>query len=49
MKPVGQAVAGPLALLLGTVPLLLVASAMVLVVCCLLLVVPAIRDLTRVD
>jgi MFS family permease len=49
MKPIGQAVAGPLALLLGTVPLLLVASVMVLVVCCLLLVVPAIRDLTRVE
>lgn len=31
---------GPLALLLGTVPLLLAASAMVLVVCCPLLVVP---------
>ncbi|PZG08745.1 hypothetical protein C1J01_38615 [Nonomuraea aridisoli] len=49
MKPVGQALAGPLALLLGTVPLLFVASAMVLVVCCLLLAVPAIRGLARAD
>ncbi|MFC7111339.1 MFS transporter [Nonomuraea rubra] len=49
MKPVGQALAGPLALLLGTVPLLFAASAMVLVVAGLLLAVPAIRGLARAD
>ncbi|UBU09426.1 MFS transporter [Nonomuraea gerenzanensis] len=49
MKPVGQALAGPLALVLGTVPMLFTASAMVLVVTALLLSVPAIRGLARAD
>ncbi|MFB4262224.1 MFS transporter [Nonomuraea sp. GTA35] len=49
MKPVGQALAGPLAVVLGTVPLLFAASGMVLVVAGLLLAVPAIRDLARAE
>ncbi|SEH00239.1 Major Facilitator Superfamily protein [Nonomuraea solani] len=47
MKPVGQAVAGPLAIMLGTAPVLLAASVMVLVISALLLAVPAIRNLAR--
>ncbi|PZF81048.1 MFS transporter [Jiangella anatolica] len=49
MKPVGQAVAGPLAVVVGTVPLLLVAAAMALVTCTLLLAIPAVRELRRVE
>ncbi|TDE11172.1 MFS transporter [Jiangella asiatica] len=47
MKPVGQAVAGPLAIIAGTVPLLFVSAAMALVTCALLLAIPAVRDLRR--
>ncbi|SEE58516.1 MFS transporter [Jiangella alba] len=47
MKPVGQAVAGPLAVVVGTVPLLFVSAAMALVTCTLLLAIPAVRDLRR--
>lgn len=49
MKPVGQAVAGPLALVVGSVPLLYVSASMALVVCALLLVIPAVRGLKRAD
>lgn len=49
MRPVGQVVAGPAALLVGVVPVLLFSSAMVVVVACLLLAVPAIRNLRRED
>ncbi|TDD69844.1 MFS transporter [Jiangella aurantiaca] len=48
MKPIGQAVAGPLAVIAGTVPLLFVSAAMALVTCTLLLAIPAVRDLRRV-
>ncbi|MEW1547371.1 MFS transporter [Streptomyces tsukubensis] len=47
MKPVGQAVAGPLALVVGTVQLLYVSAAMALVVSALLLAIPAVRGLKR--
>ncbi|SDT32368.1 MFS transporter [Jiangella sp. DSM 45060] len=47
MKPVGQAVAGPLAVVVGTVPLLFVSAATALVTCTLLLAIPAVRDLRR--
>ncbi|GAA1506640.1 MFS transporter [Streptomyces synnematoformans] len=49
MKPVGQAAAGPLAGVAGTVPLLFVSSAMAVVTCVLLLALPAVRGLTRAE
>lgn len=49
MKPVGQALAGPLALVAGTVPLLCVSVTMALVACALLLAIPAVRGLKRVE
>lgn len=49
MKPVGQAAAGPLALVAGTVPLLCVSAATAIVACVLLLAIPAVRDLKRVE
>ncbi|MFH8681819.1 MFS transporter [Streptomyces lydicus] len=49
MKPVGQAVAGPLAVVAGTVPLLCVSASMALVACALLLAIPAVRGLRRVE
>ncbi|MFD8542739.1 MFS transporter [Streptomyces sp. NPDC059649] len=49
MKPVGQAVAGPLAVVAGTVPLLCVSASMALVACALLLAIPAVRGLKRVE
>ncbi|WUO31884.1 MFS transporter [Streptomyces sp. NBC_00286] len=49
MKPVGQAVAGPLAVVAGTVPLLYVSASMALVACALLLAIPAVRGLKRVE
>lgn len=48
MKPVGQAVAGPLAIVTGTVPLLCVSASMAFVACALLLAIPAVRGLKRV-
>ncbi|MGD6749846.1 MFS transporter [Streptomyces sp. BH105] len=49
MKPIGQAVAGPLAVVVGTVPLLGVSAGMALVTCALLLAIPAVRGLRRVE
>ncbi|MGH3313713.1 MAG: MFS transporter [Streptomyces sp.] len=49
MKPVGQAVAGPLAIVVGTAPLLYVSASMALVACALLLAIPAVRGLKRVE
>jgi MFS family permease len=49
MMPVGQALAGPAAAVLGGDNVLLIAGAMTLVVATALLSVPAIRDLVRVD
>ena len=49
MKPVGQAVAGPLAVVAGAVPLLYVSASMALVACALLLAIPAVRGLKRVE
>ncbi|MER5276881.1 MFS transporter [Streptomyces sp. NPDC002809] len=49
MLPVGQAIAAPVAVVLGTVPVLVTAAGMGLVVCALLLAVPAVRDLRRAD
>ncbi|MGW7247981.1 MFS transporter [Streptomyces decoyicus] len=49
MKPVGQAVAGPLAVVTGTVPLLCLSASMALVACALLLTIPAVRGLKRVE
>ncbi|MFD3482496.1 MFS transporter [Streptomyces sp. NPDC058665] len=49
MKPVGQAAAGPLALVAGTVPLLYVSASMALVACALLLAIPAVRGLKSVE
>ncbi|MFI0821097.1 MFS transporter [Streptomyces sp. NPDC021098] len=49
MKPVGQALAGPLAVVAGTVPLLCVSASMALVACALLLAIPAVRGLKRVE
>ncbi|WP_329381824.1 MFS transporter [Streptomyces sp. NBC_01716] len=49
MKPVGQAAAGPLALVAGTVPLLYVSASMALVTCALLLAIPAVRRLKSVE
>lgn len=49
MMPVGQALAGPAAMVLGADSVLLVAGVMSLVVATALLSVPAIRDLVRVD
>ncbi|CAL9588299.1 hypothetical protein SUDANB58_05178 [Streptomyces sp. enrichment culture] len=49
MMPVGQALAGPAASVLGADRVLLVAGAMSLVVCAALLAVPAIRGLVRAD
>jgi MFS family permease len=47
MRPVGQAAAGPAAVLVGTVPVLFTSSVMVLVTVALLLAVPSIRNLRR--
>lgn len=49
MMPVGQALAGPAAVLLGADRVLLVAAVISLAVVALLLAVPAIRDLVRAD
>ncbi|MEU3597573.1 MFS transporter [Streptomyces sp. NPDC006798] len=49
MKPVGQAAAGPLALVVGAVPLLYGAAATALIVAALLLAIPAVRGLRRVE
>ncbi|WP_240434637.1 MFS transporter [Streptomyces sp. YIM 130001] len=49
MKPIGQAVAGPLAVVVGTVPLLSVAAVLALVTCALMLAIPSVRGLTRAD
>ncbi|MFI6124490.1 MFS transporter [Streptomyces sp. NPDC051064] len=49
MKPVGQAAAGPLAVVAGAVPLLYVSASMALVACALLLAIPAVRGLRRVE
>jgi MFS family permease len=49
MMPVGQALAGPAASVLGADNVLLVAGVMTLVAATALLSVPAIRDLVRVD
>ncbi|MEU0738922.1 MFS transporter [Streptomyces sp. NPDC006134] len=49
MMPVGQALAGPAASLLGTDHVLLAAGVTSLVVCAALLAVPAIRGLVRAD
>ncbi|MFJ8755144.1 MFS transporter [Streptomyces sp. NPDC102441] len=49
MKPVGQAAAGPLAIVVGAGPLLYVSASMALVACALLLAIPAVRGLRRVE
>ncbi|MEU8699940.1 MFS transporter [Streptomyces sp. NPDC048680] len=49
MKPVGQAAAGPLALVVGAGPLLFVSASMAIVACVLLLAIPAVRGLKRVE
>ncbi len=49
MMPFGQALAGPAATVLGADNVLLVAGVMTLFVCTSLLLVPAIRNLLRVD
>jgi hypothetical protein len=49
MMPVGQALAGPAASVLGVDHVLLIAGVMTLVVSTALLLVPAIRNLVRVD
>ncbi|MFW6692812.1 MFS transporter [Streptomyces sp. MAR4 CNX-425] len=49
MKPVGQAAAGPLAGVVGTVPLLHVSATMAVLTCGLLLAIPAVRGLRRVE
>ncbi|MBA2813385.1 MFS transporter [Streptomyces sp. KM273126] len=49
MKPVGQALAGPLAVVVGTVPLLCASASMAFVACALLLTIPAVRGLKRVE
>lgn len=49
MKPVGQAMAGPLSVVAGTTPLLCVSASMALVACALLLAIPAVRGLKRVE
>jgi MFS family permease len=49
MRPVGQMVAGPAALLVGAVPVLFFSSAMLLTTVALLLAVPAVRDLRTVE
>ncbi|WNI28559.1 MFS transporter [Streptomyces sp. ITFR-6] len=49
MKPVGQAAAGPLALVVGSGPLLYVSASMAVVACVLLLAIPAVRGLKRVE
>jgi MFS family permease len=45
MKPVGQAVSGPVSLVLGVTPVLFIATGAGVVACVLLLLVPAIRNL----
>lgn len=45
MKPVGQAVSGPVSLVLGAAPVLFVATGAGVVACALLFLVPAIRNL----
>nr|WP_307853702.1 MFS transporter [Streptomyces sp. RG38] len=49
MMPVGQALAGPAASVLGAGEVLLVSGAMSLVVCTGLLLIPAVRSLVRAD
>lgn len=49
MRPVGQMLAGPAALLVGAIPVLFFSSTMLLVTVALLLLVPAIRNLRRID
>lgn len=49
MKPVGQAIAAPIAVIVGTVPVLFTAAGMGLLVCALLLGHPAVRNLRRAD
>ncbi len=49
MKPVGQALAGPLALVVGATPVLYVSASTALVACALLLAIPAVRGLKRVE
>ncbi|MGC9496521.1 MFS transporter [Streptomyces sp. WG7] len=49
MMPVGQALAGPAASAVGADHVLLVAGATSLAVCAALLLIPAVRDLVRVD
>ncbi|MET8569237.1 MFS transporter [Streptomyces sp. NPDC004783] len=49
MMPVGQALAGPAASVLGAGQVLLVAGAMSFVVCFALLAIPAVRGLVRAD
>lgn len=45
MKPVGQALSGPVSLVLGATPVLFIATGAGAVACALLLLVPAIRNL----
>jgi MFS family permease len=45
MKPVGQAVSGPVSLVIGVAPVLFIATGAGVVACALLLLVPAIRNL----
>lgn len=49
MKPVGQAIAAPVAVVVGTASVLFIAAGMGLFVCVLLLAVPAVRNLRRAD
>lgn len=48
MAPVGQAIAGPAALLIGTGPVLFVSGVLAVVMACVLLSVRPVRDLRRV-
>lgn len=45
MKPVGQAVSGPISLAIGVAPVLFIATGVGVVACVLLLLIPAIRNL----
>jgi hypothetical protein len=49
MKPVGQAVSGPVSLAIGVAPVLFIATGAGVVACALLLRVPAIRNLESKD
>ncbi len=49
MMPVGQALAGPASALLGPAPVLAVSGVLAVVMSAVLLLVPAVRDLRRVD